>query len=91
EVELVLPIEGDPVVDVKLARIGWHLFRDPTLSSNGKVSCESCHNLQTNGAQNTAVAAGVKGAGTRNAITVFNASLNYRLLWDGSSNALVSQ
>ncbi len=91
EVELVLPIEGDPVVDVKLARIGWHLFRDPNLSSNGKVSCESCHNLQTNGAQNTAVAAGVKGAGIRNAITVFNASLNYRLLWDGSSNTLVSQ
>lgn len=91
DISLVQPIEGDPVVDIKLARIGWHLFRDPQLSSNGSVSCATCHNLQTNGAENTPVSTGVKGDGTRNSITVFNVALNYRFLWDGTENTLMAQ
>lgn len=91
DISLVQPIQGDPNVDIKLARIGWHLFRDPQLSSNGNVSCATCHNLQTNGAENTPVSTGVKGDGIRNSITVFNAALNYRFLWDGTENTLMAQ
>ncbi|ELE6590554.1 c-type cytochrome [Vibrio alginolyticus] len=91
DISLVQPIQGDPNVDIKLARIGWHLFRDPQLSSSGNVSCATCHNLQTNGAENTPVSTGVKGDGIRNSITVFNTALNYRFLWDGTENTLMAQ
>ncbi|GAM78201.1 cytochrome c551 peroxidase [Vibrio ishigakensis] len=36
-----------------MASLGFTLFNDPKLSSNGKVSCASCHNLATNGAEIT--------------------------------------
>ncbi|HDM8160047.1 TPA: c-type cytochrome [Vibrio harveyi] len=85
------PIEKEPNVDMALARIGWYLFRDPSLSSNGKVSCESCHNLQTYGATGNALAEGVQGKGKRNPPTIFNVSLNYRFLWDASKNSLMNQ
>ncbi|CAH6798526.1 Cytochrome B6 [Vibrio chagasii] len=88
---LIPPIKKEPNVDIAMARIGWHLFRDPNLSSNGMVSCESCHNLQTNGATESALAEGVKGKGTRNPPTIFNVSLNYRFLWDASKNSLIKQ
>lgn len=88
---LVPPLEDDPKVDFQLARVGWHLFRDPKLSSNGKISCETCHNLSTNGAEQTQVSTGVHGVGTRNSISVFNAALNYRFLWDGTANSLMAQ
>lgn len=88
---LVPTLEGDPKVDFQLARVGWHLFRDPKLSSNGKISCETCHNLSTNGAEQTQVSTGVHGVGTRNSISVFNAALNYRFLWDGTANSLMAQ
>lgn len=89
--QLVQPIEQEPVIDMDLARVGWHLFRDPNLSSSGTISCETCHNLSTNGAEPTAVSTGVNGVGNRNSITVFNAALNYRFLWDGTVNSLMAQ
>ncbi|KJY70675.1 cytochrome B6 [Vibrio coralliilyticus] len=88
---LVSPIPEHPTFDRTQAKIGWVLFRDPNLSSNKKVSCESCHNLRTNGAETTAVSTGVEGLGTRNSPTVFNASLNYRFFWDGRVNSLHDQ
>ncbi|WP_425670942.1 cytochrome-c peroxidase [Vibrio owensii] len=89
--QLVQPIDGEPKIDMDLARVGWHLFRDPNLSSNGTISCETCHDLSTNGAEPTAVSTGVNGVGNRNSITVFNAALNYRFLWDGTANSLMAQ
>ncbi|HDM8128176.1 TPA: c-type cytochrome [Vibrio harveyi] len=89
--QLVQPIDGKPTIDVDLARVGWHLFRDPKLSSNGTISCETCHDLSTNGAELTPVSTGVHGVGTRNSISVFNAALNYRFLWDGTANSLMAQ
>ncbi|GAM65800.1 cytochrome c551 peroxidase [Vibrio ishigakensis] len=74
-----------------MASLGFTLFNDPKLSSNGKVSCASCHNLATNGAEITPVSTGVKGAGDRNSLTVFNSSLNYRFFWDGRANTLLEQ
>lgn len=78
-------------LDIALARIGWQLFKDPNLSSNKKVSCESCHNLSTNGADGLPVSVGVHGVGIRNSLTVFNASNNYRFFWDGRVDSLADQ
>ncbi|MGO2160991.1 MAG: cytochrome-c peroxidase [Vibrio toranzoniae] len=87
----VSPIPDSIQIDKKLAKIGWVLFRDPNLSSDQSVSCESCHSLQTNGAEVTPVSAGVNGSGMRNSLTVFNATFNYRFFWDGRVNNLADQ
>ena len=47
----VFPIPNTTEIDHDLAKIGWVLFKDPNLSSNRSVSCETCHSLQTNGAE----------------------------------------
>ncbi|WP_283130462.1 cytochrome-c peroxidase [Enterovibrio norvegicus] len=88
---LVFPIPSHFDYDLPLIRVGWTLFRDEGLSSNNSVSCNSCHNLQTNGAEITPVSVGVGGAGSRNSLTVFNAALNYRFFWDGRTNSLKKQ
>ncbi|MFL7008868.1 cytochrome B6 [Enterovibrio norvegicus] len=88
---LVFPIPSHFDYDLPLIRVGWTLFRDEGLSSNNSVSCNSCHNLQTNGAETTPVSVGVGGAGSRNSLTVFNAALNYRFFWDGRTNSLKKQ
>ncbi|UTT86942.1 cytochrome B6 [Vibrio pelagius] len=87
----VTPIPSDIEIDRALAKVGWLLFRDPNLSSNKNISCESCHDLQSNGAETNAVSIGVNGVGTRNSLTVFNAAYNYRFFWDGRANTLESQ
>ncbi|KLN64824.1 cytochrome-c peroxidase [Vibrio sp. VPAP30] len=89
--DLITPIPEAVNVNKKYAKIGWLLFKDPQLSSNGRVSCESCHHLASNGAEPTAVSTGVEGKGTRNSITVFNTSLNYRFFWDGRANSFNDQ
>lgn len=71
--------------------LGFRLFLDPQLSSNGEVSCESCHHIYDNGAEDIAVSIGVKGAGNRNSPTVFNIGLNTRFFWDGRANSLHEQ
>ncbi|WP_117236349.1 cytochrome-c peroxidase [Vibrio maerlii] len=78
-------------IDKEKAKLGWKLFKDPNLSSNGRVSCETCHNLNTNGAELTEVSVGVGGQGTRNSLTVFNVAYNYRFFWDGRVNRLSEQ
>lgn len=78
-------------INIELARIGWKLFKDPNLSSNKQVSCESCHNLSTNGADALPISVGVNGVGTRNSLTVFNVSNNYRFFWDGRVDTLAEQ
>lgn len=87
----ISPIPNSPKINNDLAKIGWVLFKDPNLSSNRSVSCESCHNLQTNGAEIIPVSIGVNGAGMRNSLTVFNAVFNYRFFWDGRVNNLGDQ
>ncbi|MFA0469774.1 cytochrome c peroxidase [Vibrio sp. 10N.222.51.E8] len=87
----ISPIPNSPEINHELAKIGWVLFKDPNLSSNRSVSCESCHSLQTNGAEVIPVSIGVNGAGMRNSLTVFNAVFNYRFFWDGRVNNLGDQ
>ncbi|PKG56893.1 cytochrome-c peroxidase [Shewanella sp. GutDb-MelDb] len=71
--------------------LGLRLFLDSQLSSNGEVSCESCHHIYDNGAEDIRVSKGVKGEGHRNSPTVFNIGLNTRFFWDGRANSLHEQ
>ncbi|MGL6259384.1 cytochrome-c peroxidase [Vibrio sp. WXL210] len=89
--DLVFPLPEVVNSNQPLARLGWKLFNDPNLSSNGQISCNSCHDLATNGADLTPLSVGVGGLGERNSPTVFNVSLNTRFFWDGRSNTLEAQ
>ncbi|MGF1777697.1 cytochrome-c peroxidase [Vibrio nomapromontoriensis] len=90
---LISPIEVTQLSprEKQIAKIGFQLFIDPNLSSNGQISCESCHHIFDNGAEKTKVSTGVKGAGTRNSPTVFNIANNTRFFWDGRASSLEHQ
>nr|WP_086938501.1 cytochrome c peroxidase [Thaumasiovibrio occultus] len=88
---LVSPIPVQERLNKAQALLGWVLFNDANLSSNNSVSCESCHHLDGNGAERSAVSVGVHGQGIRNSLTVYNTAYNYRFFWDGRVNSLHDQ
>lgn len=72
--------------------LGEKLYGDPILSDAGDVSCNSCHDLKTNGAGNTQFSTGHGGAlGGRNAPTVFNAAGHIAQFWDGRAATVEAQ
>lgn len=72
--------------------LGRLLFFDPSLSSNGTVSCNHCHNLQNYGVDGLAQSLGVTGISTsRNTPTVYNAALQKAQFWDGRSPSVEDQ
>lgn len=85
--EPITPIPRPPKDDPKHVALGAALFDDPDLSSAGKTSCASCHDLRTNGAFPGAA----KRSGEVKIVTVFNASLGFRLGWLGASATLEDQ
>lgn len=73
-------------------RLGKALYFDPRLSSDGTISCNSCHNVMAGGDDNRAFSAGVKGQlGGRSAPTVWNAAFNSTQFWDGRAASLEEQ
>ena len=75
-----------------LIALGEKLYSDPILSDGGDVSCNSCHDLATNGAGTTQFSTGHAGAlGGRNAPTVFGAAGHVAQFWDGRANTVEEQ
>jgi len=73
---------GEP--STEMIALGERLFRDPKLSASGKISCNSCHDLETNGADKLAFSLGHDGHPVgRNSPTVFNAAGQISQFWDG--------
>jgi cytochrome c peroxidase len=73
-------VEASPAV----IDLGNRLFLDTRLSASGKISCNSCHNLETNGADTVAFSLGHEGKPVgRNSPTVFNAAGQVAQFWDG--------
>ena len=74
------------------AELGKKLFLDARLSSDGSVSCASCHSLENYGVDGKNKSIGVaKLLGKRNAPTVYNAALNFTQFWDGRAANLHEQ
>lgn len=83
-----LPRIGAAGEEPKIA-LGRHLFFDRRLSSSGKTSCASCHDLATNGASARAIDRGDTGERLAfNTPTVFNAAYSYRLNWQGQPKSM---
>jgi len=74
------------------ATLGRVLFYDPILSSDGAVSCASCHSQANAFADNAPHSIGVSGVPTeRNAMGLFNFRYQRRFFWDMRTVGLEEQ
>jgi len=90
--EPIRPIPDIVEVHPKKVELGRTLFHDPLLSRDDTVSCASCHDLASGGADGRRVSIGIEGKpGVINAPTVFNAGLNFKQFWDGRAETLEDQ
>lgn len=90
--EAIRPLRLPEGLDPQKVELGRRLFHDPMLSSDGRVSCASCHPLDKGGVDRLPVSVGVGGArGTFNASTVFNSGFNMAQFWDGRALTLEEQ
>ncbi|OAF10252.1 cytochrome-c peroxidase [Bradyrhizobium centrolobii] len=83
------PIPQPPPADPRKLALGERLFNDSRLSADGRLSCASCHDLRTNGADE-----GRRPADASEPLdtpTVFNAALSFRLTWEGRFRTLSAQ
>lgn len=86
--EPITPIPLPPAADPLKIALGESLFADRRLSHDGTLACSSCHDISTNGADSARQRTPADGFNTP---TVFNASLNFRLNWEGNFRSLESQ
>ncbi len=89
--ELESPADNEMTVDG--VALGRRLFYDPILSSDGSMSCASCHKQENSFSDPSTTSQGVLGEfGTRNAMSLVNTGFFYEgLFWDGREPTLESQ
>jgi len=86
------PVPSDNPMTAEKVELGKMLYFDPRLSSNGTVSCFTCHNVMEGGDDHRPTSIGVHGqAGGRNAPTVWNAAFLSTQFWDGRAATLEDQ
>ncbi|MGE0481595.1 MAG: cytochrome-c peroxidase [Phycisphaerae bacterium] len=72
------------------ARLGQFLFFDPRFSSDGRVSCATCHMPEKSFADGKPLGEGVS-RGTRNTPALWNVAYNRWFQWDGKNDTLWAQ
>jgi cytochrome c peroxidase len=87
----VTEVRGEAVTPERV-ELGRMLFFDPRLSSSHIISCNTCHNVGTGGADNVPTSIGHGWQkGPRNSPTVFNSVFNVAQFWDGRAPDLREQ
>jgi cytochrome c peroxidase len=87
---LAIPRDNPPTVET--IALGRRLFYDPKLSSDGTISCASCHDPAKGFTDNQAVATGIRRqTGTRSAPSIVNSAYYESLFWDGRAASLEKQ
>jgi cytochrome c peroxidase len=90
--EPITPIVAPAHLNKEKIALGKALFFDERLSKNNEISCASCHQLTTNGADDKAPSDGVEGQKTTaKTPTVYNAVFNIRQTWSGARIDLFDQ
>lgn len=88
------PVPETTLQDVNVHKflLGNDLFHERRLSSDNTNGCITCHAGPISGTDGRPVSFGVDRArGKFNALTTFNANLNFRQFWDGRSVTLADQ
>ncbi len=90
--EPIRPIEPHTALDPAKVALGGKLFREARLSSDGTISCATCHHLRRGGVDLLPRAIGVGEAiNAFNTPTVYNAWRNPMQFWDGRADSLEAQ
>lgn len=80
------------ILNQKKVELGKKLYFDPRLSHDNSLSCNSCHNLMSNGSDSRSHSIGINGQhGHRKAPTVWNVALMSAFFWDGRAKTLEEQ
>jgi cytochrome c peroxidase len=86
--EPITPVSAPRDQDPQRLLLGERLFGDRRLSHGNTHSCLSCHDIGSNGASANAHDTPEGQHMALNTPTVFNASLNFRLNWEGNIRSL---
>jgi len=87
-----LPDSAPGAVNTEKVALGRSLYFDTRLSKDQKISCNSCHKLDTFGVDNEPTSPGHKGQrGGRNSPSVYNAALHTAQFWDGRAADVEAQ
>jgi cytochrome c peroxidase len=84
EQEPIAPVPPPPPADPRKLAIGERLFFDSRLSGAGNLSCNSCHDIRSNGTRPD----DSQVSRPFDTLTVFNAALSFRLNWEGNFRTL---
>jgi len=84
-------LDENPLTLAKI-ELGRQLYFDGRLSSDGTISCASCHNPESGYAAHTQFGVGVDGqTGGRNSPVSYNRILSANQFWDGRAASLEEQ
>lgn len=97
--ELVIPLGLPPIkwpadnpYSKKKAELGRLLYFDKRLSSDGTISCATCHSVPRAYTDHRKLAQGILGRnGSRHTPTIINAAYQKILFWDGRAASLEEQ
>ncbi|WP_086240672.1 cytochrome-c peroxidase [Campylobacter devanensis] len=91
--QMITPIPDSIPYDKEKAMLGKQLYMDTTLSADGKVSCNTCHDTKTFGVDNQVFSTGINGVMDTpfNSPTTFNAAFNFVQFWNGRAKDLADQ
>jgi cytochrome c peroxidase len=83
--------KDNPLTEDKIL-LGRALFYETRLSASNEISCNTCHVLTIDGADQRKTSIGhKKQAGKRNAPTVYNAAGHFVQFWDGRAKTIEDQ
>jgi cytochrome c peroxidase len=86
------PVPPENRVTLAKWRLGKQLYFDPILSSNGTISCATCHDPRKGYTDQERFSTGIGNQkGGMNAPTVINAAFNTFQFWDGRASSLEDQ
>ena len=90
---MITPLPTSVPYNKDKAILGKQLYMDTSLSKDGKVSCNTCHDLKRYGVDNEIFSVGADGVLDEpfNSPSTFNAVFNFVQFWDGRAKDLADQ
>ncbi|WP_020468987.1 cytochrome-c peroxidase [Zavarzinella formosa] len=89
---VVPTVPGENAMTFAKWQLGKQLYYDPILSSDGAVSCSTCHTPKAGFSDASKTSKGISGSiGGMNAPTVMNSAFNRFQFWDGRAESLEAQ